>query len=938
MKKTYRFIYFISFIWFVPSAYCQLMVDPVQLNLETSAGTTDINLEFASNPEYWTATVNVDWLSMEVQEGEGPMSIGVEYDANEGPRRSAEITFRTESDSLVLEVRQFMVFEPENMQFLFTAIDRPFRDPGKVPYAGHMQFWYQPWETGLFMSVVAKSDLVPDPVWIIRNLYVPSAEWADIYHQLGTRFDLGELGYEYGQPVENIQFSWTLSFIPDSIIPFIPSTAWIDEIVENLTADPDRILDDLLYNDSLSDSTAQYHLRQKLPASITDLKFVGCRMVNGDLDYSKYPEDSNGCAPAAAANSLLWLENENDNIDIPGEWRDAYKELRGLMKTTRKKGTNQEDFIRAKLDFIEAHNLPISVKFQSHKHKSDIASSSGNSVADCQNEANKNGPTRDFLVKELKDDEDVELFTSPIISTPADRKKIGHVVTLTGTVTINGKTYFYYKHDPFQNMTDTNYLVHDLSPIEARGGFIYFPVLDGVATLAVSESPDPNHATEPNKEFFSKYCKSFKRIIPPGGSLKIKYPKNDKRCFNSTVRVLSRSASDFSYTAARWNFNSGKTRTFKNDKDHPVTVEIHNDDYRSGSGMKTYLPYEVEVQKILSDPYGQTDSDNSDVYGGFSIGSDDDEGFPFVPGLGNKTVFTDSLFNSMGNFPQFLSEGLMDTLLIKRQVDVWNRYWKSLDLVLGVDSVKHSGQVYLSSIATGFQDTVDISQAGEIIIPIGGMDAPGMFDLQMIAANGLHFFFDNVGIAASFEVKMQLSIDKKHFELPAELTIDTSFMILNLGGESMDWALSYSSNWFAASPRNGTDETEIRLFVVPNKGAPRKDSIRVVASGAEDAVQYVVVSQDGDASGIEHLEVFSKMEVYPNPAHDILYLRWQNLSTEPIRIRIYNLKGEVVEDQVYYKELGDQGASIGLSQYPKGLYILSMVQGERKGFQKLIIQ
>lgn len=154
----------------------------------------------------------------------------------------------------------------------------------------------------------------------------------------------------------------------------------------------------------------------------------------------------------------------------------------------------------------------------------------------------------------------------------------------------------------------------------------------------------------------------------------------------------------------------------------------------------------------------------------------------------------------------------------------------------------------------------------------------------------------------------------------------------------MDWALSYSSNWFVASPRNGTDETEIRLFVVPNKGAPRKDSIRVVASGAEDAVQYVVVSQDGDASGIEHLEVFSKMEVYPNPAHDILYLRWQNLSTEPIRIRIYNLKGEVVEDQVYYKELGDQGASIGLSQYPKGLYILSMVQGERKGFQKLIIQ
>ena len=51
-----------------------------------------------------------------------------------------------------------------------------------------------------------------------------------------------------------------------------------------------------------------------------------------------------------------------------------------------------------------------------------------------------------------------------------------------------------------------------------------------------------------------------------------------------------------------------------------------------------------------------TDPDNPEVFGGFSIGSDDDDYSEFGMHQGAKTTFTDSLLNSMENFPQFLAE------------------------------------------------------------------------------------------------------------------------------------------------------------------------------------------------------------------------------------------------------------------------------------------
>jgi len=144
------------------------------------------------------------------------------------------------------------------------------------------------------------------------------------------------------------------------------------------------------------------------------VEFRACRVPNIDLDDSTYPDtdeyagDRNACGPASAANSLEWLDSAYTEIDIPEPLRTTMEELSTKMNRARNGGVTIDNFIRGKLDFIEAHALPINVKFQSSFLSEDIISSSGMTYA--RNDNAGAYPTWNWLKQQMDEGEDVEMM------------------------------------------------------------------------------------------------------------------------------------------------------------------------------------------------------------------------------------------------------------------------------------------------------------------------------------------------------------------------------------------------------------------------------------------------------------------------------------------------------------------------------------------------
>jgi hypothetical protein len=217
---------------------------------------------------------------------------------------------------------------------------------------------------------------------------------------------------------------------------------------------------------------------------------------NIDLDSTMYPLDSmdlstsdwNACGPAAAANSLQWLDDQHEEIDIPLEIRPMLDSLKRMMKlnSVMEGGVLWEDFIKGKLEFIDRYHLPIRVKYQAHASApAEIPSPNLLYGHVAENESPPNPdmpgkylhPTFDWLCQELMEDEDVEMMFGYYCDTltevierieidtledgtivmdtlyefvPKKDRKYGHMINVTGKITIGPLKWITYKHDVHQ--------------------------------------------------------------------------------------------------------------------------------------------------------------------------------------------------------------------------------------------------------------------------------------------------------------------------------------------------------------------------------------------------------------------------------------------------------------------------------------------------------
>jgi len=382
------------------------------------------------------------------------------------------------------------LWDPDTIYFnqlhILTGVD-------SIPYSpiGMVTFGYTPDILGYYVNIVSP-DTGYHQQWIVRNVYLPDASWIATQQFLSVQLDLTMLGATPGYPFEAIGYA---VYLTDSMLldpPLAPVYDW--GVVDTFTDDAEGIeptdtmpglFDDIPYPEFVAGD------------DMTEVEYRGCRVPNIDLDDRNHPDtdtyagDKNACGPASAANSLKWLADVSPGITITDDHRTVMEELSALMNRPRNGGVTPENFIRGKLDYINAHGLNINVKFQSYhipRDSGDVESSCGGTSARNDGEPGNRYPTWDWLKSEVKDSEDVEIL---YYWKDSDGHLRGHAAVVTGIEeTATGRGTVKIKHDRRQGKEDSTKTIQEPLEIYTDGyGRMRIRGKRAVIGGVVSESP-----------------------------------------------------------------------------------------------------------------------------------------------------------------------------------------------------------------------------------------------------------------------------------------------------------------------------------------------------------------------------------------------------------------------------------------------------------------
>lgn len=313
----------------------------------------------------------------------------------------------------------------------------------------------RPVEDGVsFINVLGYKPEATNSHWIVKNLPVLPF---DDYHRLYYYFDLGTMGFEEGEDADSL---WAF-IVEDSLRSTYPLD--YSSFIKFDIRDTDY--------DVVSDNGHENTTNERIPQVVDPPRYdsfpgyehlyIGCRLPNIDLDSGKhkasetYAGDLNACGPAAAANSMHWLEETNENIPSTGSsHREKMEELSGLMDRGNERGVTTDQLVKGKLAYIDKHKLPIHVKYQSwFNSDSSIASPNADYGHFAENKSDSVGkqtpPTWEFLKSEVKKGEDVEILFG-WYDRGATRNG-GHWVAVSGFFDSDSLKGIYFKDDGSQS-------------------------------------------------------------------------------------------------------------------------------------------------------------------------------------------------------------------------------------------------------------------------------------------------------------------------------------------------------------------------------------------------------------------------------------------------------------------------------------------------------
>jgi len=304
-------------------------------------------------------------------------------------------------------------------------------------------------EEVLWLNVLARKPLSTVRHWIVQNMpLLPFHSDRKIYYP----WYMPSLGYVPGEDVSKIELSLSLSS-KTKMEPFL-TYAYDTYTVTDFDY---KVGFDITEKINVGTVPAKAEVPGHNQNDTLYYNYRGCDVPNIDLDSSKYQPtdlyagDWNACGPAAAANSLEWLEAQHPGklFNIYGH-RDKMTVLGKFMNRENEKGVTTDQLAKGKLGFIDLTDLPIHVKYQSwFNNDSVIKSPVANTGHVAHNMSDSIGkskpPTWEFLKSEIDKGEDVEILFGWYDNGTV--RHGGHWVTVTGVVETDTLKGIFIKDD-----------------------------------------------------------------------------------------------------------------------------------------------------------------------------------------------------------------------------------------------------------------------------------------------------------------------------------------------------------------------------------------------------------------------------------------------------------------------------------------------------------
>lgn len=321
---------------------------------------------------------------------------------------------------------------------------------------GLFEFSFPASDEAHYLNVFAGKRASPAaPTQIVKNLVLPPF---NSEQKLSAWFDFSWLAFQQGDDISEIDLGYEVS----------------EEVVDNSGSQYMGTLLTYPVTKEIMNISLNYTNRPKIeikmPANelpVYDFEpyktweYRGCNVPNIDLDSTTfnpttvpgYAGDKNACGPAGAANSMQWLENKYTQINSGTTHREKLKELSSFMRRTNNSQVTDKNFVKGKLAFIDKYKLPIKVKMQGIFFGSDSIPSPNATYghfAHNKNDSTNAYPKWDWLVNEIKEDEDVEIGVAWYDST--GNPLGGHWLTVSGVSEVGKYKGMYVKDDGNQKI------------------------------------------------------------------------------------------------------------------------------------------------------------------------------------------------------------------------------------------------------------------------------------------------------------------------------------------------------------------------------------------------------------------------------------------------------------------------------------------------------
>lgn len=125
---------------------------------------------------------------------------------------------------------------------------------------------------------------------------------------------------------------------------------------------------------------------------------------------------------------------------------------------------------------------------------------------------------------------------------------------------------------------------------------------------------------------------------------------------------------------------------------------------------------------------------------------------------------------------------------------------------------------------------------------------------------------------------------------------------------------------------------------VLSAGNPRCRNVQSMPSSCCGSIGTKSIEITGNEQVKSIISSMHFIQAYPNPTDGIVNIEFSLDHAQPVRIRVSNLLGELIHEQLVYAESGRQSTSFSMDNYSLGVYLLELIGENKRYNQKIILE